>query len=368
MTFRIESITDLQDLSPYAEQWNDLAFHAPQRLPMLSHAWVASYLEHRLSEEESWRCLLAFENTRLIGILPYVRSPHPTLGKITPILRTPRDDHTVSGDVLLSTENPSEVLSQLLGALRKHEPRQLGLNLQHLREGSLTIDAFKTSLPHTLTILRPVGRGSYLKTHGDLDIYTGNISKNFRASLRKSNNKFSKLDDISYKFITGDKATESSLTDFLELEASGWKGQGGTAIACNEDLADFYRALARRLAECGWLEWHFIYANDELLAAHFAIRMNRSLILPKIAYNEKYASCSPGNLLFKRMIERAFESDTIDEINCLTDYPWHRKWNMQLSNYYTLWVFPYRPLSLLLGAFPRKARLLAAKAASVKLY
>ena len=43
---QVITVTSLDALVPYAEQWDQLALQAPQRLPMLSSAWVMAYLEH----------------------------------------------------------------------------------------------------------------------------------------------------------------------------------------------------------------------------------------------------------------------------------------------------------------------------------
>jgi hypothetical protein len=75
-------------------------------------------------------------------------------------------------------------------------------------------------------------------------------------------------------------------------------------------------------------------------------------VLPKIAYDEAYAKCGPGNLLFEQTVRSAFERGNIDEINCLTDMPWHRSWRMDQSNYARLWIYPKRPLASLFGALP----------------
>jgi len=137
-----------------------------------------------------------------------------------------------------------------------------------------------------------------------------------------------------------------------EIEASGWKGRKGTALAASLSLVAFYTALVEGLAREGWLEWHFLNADAKTLAGHLAVRFGRSMTLVKIGYDEAYAKCSPGNLLFERTAKWIFERGDIDEINCLTDMPWHRSWRMDQSNYTSLWIYPKQPLALLFGALP----------------
>ncbi|MGB3757485.1 MAG: hypothetical protein WBA07_14090 [Rivularia sp. (in: cyanobacteria)] len=51
---QIKAIQNFQELELHIDGWNQLAFAAPQQLPMSSYAWVSSYLEHYLSDDESW--------------------------------------------------------------------------------------------------------------------------------------------------------------------------------------------------------------------------------------------------------------------------------------------------------------------------
>jgi hypothetical protein len=73
------------------------------------------------------------------------------------------------------------------------------------------------------------------------------------------------------------------------------------------------------------------------------------MYLWKIAYDEAYSAYAPGNVLLLRAIEHAFESPDIDEINCLTDSPWNRDWNMGHRDYFRVTVWPKRLLPFLAG-------------------
>ena len=45
--------TSLDQLGEHAEAWDRLAMASADRLPMLSHAWVSSFLEHRTIDGSS---------------------------------------------------------------------------------------------------------------------------------------------------------------------------------------------------------------------------------------------------------------------------------------------------------------------------
>jgi hypothetical protein len=63
---RIDTVEAVDVLAWHAAAWDRLALAAPERLPMLSYAWVKSFLEHRLDPGESWRCLFAYTGDELV--------------------------------------------------------------------------------------------------------------------------------------------------------------------------------------------------------------------------------------------------------------------------------------------------------------
>src|SRR5437868_5595195 len=113
-SIEVLTVRTLADLEVYGEEWNRLATAARQQLPMLSYAWVSAYLSHRVLPEESWFCLLAREHGRLIGVLPLVASPRRLLGRQGCVLRTPRDEHTLTGDLVAAPGREQEVARTLV--------------------------------------------------------------------------------------------------------------------------------------------------------------------------------------------------------------------------------------------------------------
>jgi CelD/BcsL family acetyltransferase involved in cellulose biosynthesis len=190
-------------------------------------------------------------------------------------------------------------------------------------------------------------RGSLVPISGSLEAYEAGLPSNFRRNLRKAHNRTYREHRVETRFITGEKAGDARLLQqFLDLEGSGWKGQQGTSIRDDEALVRYYRALTGRLADRGWLEWHQLAFDGELVAAHLAVRFGGALVLPKIAYDERFSRISPGNTLFREVLSRAFGNDQIHEVNCLSDMPWHRNWAMPQTNYRDLLLTPRRPLCI----------------------
>jgi len=349
-------IRDIDSLQPYADAWNRLALRAPQKIPMLSHAYIITYLEHFLESNESWFCLMAVRGEELLGVLPVVITPARYAGIERPLLRAPFNMHIASVDFLVSGDMDNNVFSVLLHGLKKAYPKYSALELRRIPSWSPTISAMDGRLSGFTAIKEFNGRGSFIDTTGSFEEYQEGLKHNFRRNLTKARNKITKLPNVKTTFLSGGDADPDKINALMKVEAAGWKGRGGTAIISSETTRDFYTDLTRRLSRLGWLEWHILYTEDRPIAMHLGMKMDRTLVINKIGFDEEFARCAPGNILFEQTVKRAFESPDTDEIDCITDMSWHDNWGVFKKDYYDLWVYPNRPIPLICGVLPRKIK------------
>jgi CelD/BcsL family acetyltransferase involved in cellulose biosynthesis len=85
-----------------------------------------------------------------------------------------------------------------------------------------------------------------------------------------------------------------ALDEFLELEASGWKGKGGTAVASLERDAEFFRTVCGSFRELGRLHLLSLQANDQPVAMACNVRAGEGVFCLKIAFDERWGRWSPG--------------------------------------------------------------------------
>ena len=81
--------------------------------------------------------------------------------------------------------------------------------------------------------------------------------------------------------------TGNAVEAFLRLEASGWKGEGGTAMASDERATDFFRAMCAEFAAAGRLRMRSLEAGDRILAMTCDLRAGDSLFGFKTAFDEE---------------------------------------------------------------------------------
>ena len=85
-----------------------------------------------------------------------------------------------------------------------------------------------------------------------------------------------------------------ALETFLVLEASGWKGQRGTALLCDEGDAAFIRRATAALALHGQCEIVTLHAGETAIASAIVIRHRNHAYYYKIGVDERFAKYSPG--------------------------------------------------------------------------
>jgi len=353
----IELVRRKVDLQPHIEAWDRLAVESHQQLPALSYAWVATYFEHRLRKDESWCCLLALAGSKLVGVLPLILTPEKVLGFQRVLLRPPRDPHTISTDVVVAAGYESSVPKAFSIALELVTPQWHAAKFLRLPQSSPTLRLPDYEYSQRTIIREPAGVGAYLPVNGDFASYRASLSGNFRSNLNKASRKLTDLDRVGFEFLTTEDQSREGLERFMAVETSGWKGREGSAIGQHPALVDFYSKLVPRLAARGWLEWQFLMAEGKTLAGNFAVRCGRSLVICKLGYDESYAKCAPGNMLFEHVIKRAFEDDHTDQIDMMSDMPWYYNWKMEKRQYHDFWMFPHHPLSIVADIVPRKSRI-----------
>ena len=316
----VVTVRDPEALNLHWSSWDELAKNGPPGGQSLQPAWVAAHLRHILNEKERWFCCFAYEGDHLVGVLPVIVSPHRLLGSAWPLLHTPFDGHTPTGNVLLDPNHARSAFMALLAETKRHAPRHLGLDIGGVRQGSPLWEVLQGKTDCYFGSWGKVRMYGFLNVQGDFDAYLASLNKSQRRELRSDRKKLESLGPVSVERKTGD----AFLGEFLALEASGWKGRAGTAILNDPKRVAFYTTMARNYAEQGDLEWHVLRVGEQVAAVQMGIRCGASLNSPKIAFDENFASARPGFVLVVEMIKNLFSRQDINEYNPMSNSPQNR--------------------------------------------
>lgn len=359
--YRVMLVTSVAELEKYADPWDRLVANAPNRVHTISHAWIASFLDHLVGSESGYACLLAFEDAKLIGAMPLLLSRKYwsllTKSEVCP----PTSPQTFASDLVCRANDANKIVDVMVQALDCFLPRAWELEFHHVSECSPVVRHFSNGSSSLLSAVELDGYGNIVRATGSFDEYFGSLRPKFARNLKRLERKIRGLPAFQIETLRGVAAGPGNLDEFLELEASGWKGQTGTAINKDPRQEAFYRDFTRRLYDRGWLEWHLLHAEGRVIASHMAARIDPVLYLWKIAYDENYRAYAPGNILMVQTIKNAFESANTEEVNYLTNSAWNQNWNMTHRGYYNVTVWPKRALPFLAGYCRKKSKNLLRK-------
>jgi CelD/BcsL family acetyltransferase involved in cellulose biosynthesis len=187
----------------------------------------------------------------------------------------------------------------------------------------------------------------------------------FRSNLRRRRKKLEKdVGPISLERIDSHHDLDRALDEGFALESAGWKGERGTAIACDEKLRRRYSQLAHAYAARNELAIYFLRAGDRRRAFHFALVDSGVYFLFKPGFDPSLAQYGLGHLLVDEVI-RDLRIRGVRELDFLgDDMPWKRDWTDQLRPHSWRYVFSRSAYGRALGAWkfrvaPTLKRLLA---------
>jgi len=352
----VKLIRSLADLEPHAKAWDELVARLPEQSVIDSHAWISTFLERRLSPEKQWCCLLAYDGSELVGVLPLIISSRHICGLPRKQISAPTDAHTRSVSLVAAPGKEARVIESFLSSLNKVDPKWYSVYLERIPAASPLIQYFDQGARGMPAFHEFFNMGVYLPTIGHFADFRSSLKKSFRTNLTTAANRLNRYENVYYEILEGEKAKPTDLERFMKVEVVNWKGQVGSAIIQSSDLIEFYSQLANRLARRGWLEWHFLVAEGKTIAGNLAIKCGRTLFIWKLGYDEDYAKCSPGTMLFEQVVKRAFESNEIDKIDLITDPLWAKSWHMQKREFHNLWICPNRLMPFVVNILPRRIK------------
>ena len=233
------------------------------------------------------------EPARLIGLLPVVslwracKIPLPALASASPYgtLCTP----------LLDRGLAEEAAKSLMS-----EARSAGAHALILRDVSLNGAAMKAlTLALRRDGLQPIILHSHLRACLDArreadEVLRDALSAKKLKELRRQRNRLAEHGAVRFAVARTPDEVTRAIEVFLALEASGWKGERGTALRQSEGDLSFIRSATQGLAETGQCEIVTMHAGQTPVAAAVVLRHQDRAFYFKLGIDERFAKYSPG--------------------------------------------------------------------------
>lgn len=141
------------------------------------------------------------------------------------------------------------------------------------------------------------------------------LSGRRRKDLRLQSKHLAEVGRIEYTELTGQDDVDHWMNDFLQLEASGWKGKEGSAIASQKEDQEFFREIAREGFRRGQIRMLSLNLNGRPIAQTLDFTAGRAAFALKMAYDEGFSRYSPSVLLELENLRRLHECRQLDWVD-----------------------------------------------------
>lgn len=253
--------------------------------------------------------LLAWRGKELVGLWAFSIGT-PAVFPV-PTLNAPAMPHSYLATPVIDRDCGESTVAALLDFIARDSSLPKIIALNPIVADGPTMQALVRALnargskPFVLT----QGQRPILKSELDGKQYLEQaLSSASRKKLRQHRRRLEEKGKLELNVWDTPESTQEALEDFLRLEASGWKGRGGTALLCDQTEARFVRGMMSALAEHGDAAIHALYLDGKPIGMQIVLRAGPVAFTWKTAYDETIRDFSPGMLLLEDYT-RAFLAD-----------------------------------------------------------
>ena len=127
--------------------------------------------------------------------------------------------------------------------------------------------------------------------------YEETVRKKKRKELGRLRNRLTEQGALVSRQLAPEEALEPWCDAFLRLEAGGWKGKTGSALACTPATDSFFRETVAAARDAGRLEFRALELDGRPIAMLVNFLAPPGSFSFKTAFDEDFARFSPGVLL-----------------------------------------------------------------------
>lgn len=289
------------------------ALHVAEENPFYSDALLTAACAH-----------LGDDRVRVVR-RPHVVAPvRPTrLGRLVPAMTTWVHLHGPLGTPRFDAGDPAAAAADLIAAMDDDRPGRRILAFPYLPLDGAAASALRKEAERQgrpVTILGAHRRAVLRRASADV---AGGMTAKKRKELARQMRRLGEMGALTIEHVTAADALPGALADFFALEASGWKGRRGTALALRPDERAFAIAAVAEAGKRGEAAIHAIRLDGKAVAMLVSFRSGDTAVTWKIAYDEALGRYSPGVHIMLAASEWLFGDPAIAMIDSLAiaDHP-----------------------------------------------
>lgn len=312
----VERITDVTRLEALLPQWRALLDAALVPAVNQDPAWVLAAARSTNRDDlivlAVWSPFDGTAETReLIGLLT-VSHASWHWGLPRGPLRSMMNAHVFDGAPLLHRDHARLALSALFRRVRGT------FLLESLAENRTLRSVLETACAASGRRMRWCGsfeRGVWTPAGSAEDYLKRTHSRGRRNKFRRWRKQLAASGDLRFVSLEPGEDLEPWWHEFADLEARGWKGRAGTAVACSPVDTAYFHGVVTALHAEHRLHWWKLTLDGRAIAMLYASRHHRHLALGKITYDEDQARFTPGALMLLDVMDWCLARGDVDFVD-----------------------------------------------------
>jgi len=346
-----------------ASEWRRLCDESGDEEVFYRPEWAQAYLR-AFEPQADVIVISAWAGERLRGILPLVRRRAFVSGFAVATLTIPANVHSLRASLTVCPGEEGAATLNALWQAAKNLPQWDLINVANVVESNgldrlvtlAAADGYRTARKRTSqTLYLPIAASSASPPDKSAQPpWLAGTRPKFRSHLRRAKRQLEEQGTLELKHYSA--ADPEALEKFYALEASGWKGEEGTAIRCHSSTRQFYDAVAQAAARDGYLSLDFLELNGKPIAGHFGFNLRGRYFLAKAGYDEAFRRHGPGQLLVNEILSQTRERG-LREFDFVGPATWDEsRWASARRTNYRVFIFRKGLYGTLLHAVRISAR------------
>lgn len=234
------------------------------------------------------------QNGELTAVLPLCRR----LGALTSVTNWHTPEFDAVGD--------ESAVTELVAKLLRGRPRRMSMAFVNANVGApLALRQLAKRRGYRL-IVRPLEHSPYIATSIGWCAYLAERDGKMLRELRRRRRHLEREGTLSFSLARGGEHLDGLVDEGFAVEAAGWKGQDGSAVASDPATLRFYREIAHWAAARGALRLGFLRLDGRAIGFDFSIEEGGVHYLLKTGFDPAFSRFAPGKLLRYNMIEHTF--------------------------------------------------------------
>jgi CelD/BcsL family acetyltransferase involved in cellulose biosynthesis len=302
----VEEIKSAEDLPRYRDEWGDLLSRAESPLLFQTYEWSVSWLES-FWKNRPIAYLFLRDGERLEAVAPLLEDKQGQYCCPGAVVLPADGDFAIRGDILC-TGDRGEVLDAVIHHLRATRGG-VRLVLMHMRADSALLAALSPAAGRNrvVTHQRQTWTSPIVSFAGGWSSYAGSRSGHLRSELRRKHRRIETAGSVTCVTASSPADAERVVDEILAIERRSFKQPLGSSLAFRPVQERFFRDLALRCAERGWLRTYFLHLDSKPIAYIYGFVFGNEYHAFATSFDDSYRDVSPGAVLFDRVLQACCE-------------------------------------------------------------